>query len=250
MDNNNIPQENNTRTNIIQMIFERRYDLKTLIFSLIFYGSFIIISIITAINGLQFCDYNDFSKLIVVYIVVRVIDVGLHIIKYILQQTNTPENRTYGFICFVTNTFDMVITTILFFSIVVNNPNCTNNIVRIIFSIFCSIKFVTLYFPLLLVLFLCCCSCIARPILRYLIFINSTNNGVEESVIMNITERVVTNDDIINTCSVCLANYDIGETLKHLPCNHEFHKDCISPWLRMNKTCPLCRQDVTNNSQI
>ncbi|KAJ4849495.1 hypothetical protein Tsubulata_005807 [Turnera subulata] len=45
-----------------------------------------------------------------------------------------------------------------------------------------------------------------------------------------------------NTCPICLAEYQPKETLRTIPeCSHYFHADCIDAWLRMNATCPLCR---------
>ncbi|GAB9467985.1 hypothetical protein Gpo141_00005313 [Globisporangium polare] len=31
-----------------------------------------------------------------------------------------------------------------------------------------------------------------------------------------------------------------------LPCGHQFHEDCVIPWLCASVTCPLCRQAVTH----
>ena len=46
-------------------------------------------------------------------------------------------------------------------------------------------------------------------------------------------------------CSICLADYEEHDMLKRLPgCRHHFHTHCIDPWLKKNKTCPLCKQDV------
>ncbi|KAH9605338.1 hypothetical protein KSS87_009272 [Heliosperma pusillum] len=43
-------------------------------------------------------------------------------------------------------------------------------------------------------------------------------------------------------CPICLSEYQPKETLRSIPeCNHFFHADCIDEWLRMNVTCPLCR---------
>ncbi|GLT49063.1 hypothetical protein SLA2020_226460 [Shorea laevis] len=45
-----------------------------------------------------------------------------------------------------------------------------------------------------------------------------------------------------NTCSICLSEYQPKEALRTIPeCKHYFHADCIDEWLRMNTTCPLCR---------
>ncbi|KAJ9148066.1 hypothetical protein P3X46_030161 [Hevea brasiliensis] len=45
-----------------------------------------------------------------------------------------------------------------------------------------------------------------------------------------------------STCPICLSEYQPKETLRTIPeCNHYFHADCIDEWLKMNPTCPLCR---------
>ncbi|KAI3952431.1 hypothetical protein MKX01_005298 [Papaver californicum] len=49
-------------------------------------------------------------------------------------------------------------------------------------------------------------------------------------------------------CSVCLSEFDEGETLRLLPkCNHAFHLPCIDTWLRNHKNCPLCRAPIVSN---
>ncbi|KAK4262898.1 hypothetical protein QN277_028393 [Acacia crassicarpa] len=49
-----------------------------------------------------------------------------------------------------------------------------------------------------------------------------------------------------NTCSICLSEYEPKETLRTIPdCNHYFHAHCIDEWLRMNATCPVCRNSPT-----
>ncbi|XWS38234.1 hypothetical protein CRYUN_Cryun19dG0113400 [Craigia yunnanensis] len=45
-----------------------------------------------------------------------------------------------------------------------------------------------------------------------------------------------------NTCPICLCDYQAKETLRTIPdCNHYFHAPCIDEWLKLNATCPLCR---------
>ncbi|KAF3571653.1 hypothetical protein F2Q69_00061916 [Brassica cretica] len=43
------------------------------------------------------------------------------------------------------------------------------------------------------------------------------------------------------TCSVCLEQVTVGEVVRTLPCLHQFHADCIDPWLRQQGTCPVCK---------
>jgi len=45
-------------------------------------------------------------------------------------------------------------------------------------------------------------------------------------------------------CAVCLSDFHEGEMLRRLPCNHSFHTSCVDKWLKQNKRCPLCVQDV------
>jgi hypothetical protein len=53
-----------------------------------------------------------------------------------------------------------------------------------------------------------------------------------------------------NCCSVCLEEYEGGETLKLLPCKHAFHEECVLPWLtKQHSNCPLCKSDVLTASE-
>ncbi|KAF2368872.1 Zinc finger RING-type [Trinorchestia longiramus] len=45
-------------------------------------------------------------------------------------------------------------------------------------------------------------------------------------------------------CAVCLEAYSAGDTVRVLPCRHEFHKACVDPWLLDHRTCPMCKMDI------
>ena len=46
-------------------------------------------------------------------------------------------------------------------------------------------------------------------------------------------------------CSICTDDFETGQDLRVLPCDHKFHPACIDPWLlNVSSTCPLCRVDL------
>uniref|UniRef100_A0A672S3K8 Ring finger protein 215 n=1 Tax=Sinocyclocheilus grahami TaxID=75366 RepID=A0A672S3K8_SINGR len=47
-----------------------------------------------------------------------------------------------------------------------------------------------------------------------------------------------------DSCAVCLEQYNNNQCLRVLPCLHEFHRDCVDPWLLLQQTCPLCKRSV------
>ena len=44
------------------------------------------------------------------------------------------------------------------------------------------------------------------------------------------------------SCNVCLCDFELGDRLRKLKCNHEFHIHCIDKWLSNNITCPVCKE--------
>ncbi|KAF9975631.1 hypothetical protein BGZ73_000645 [Actinomortierella ambigua] len=49
---------------------------------------------------------------------------------------------------------------------------------------------------------------------------------------------------ISSRCSICLCEYEDEEELRHMPCNHFFHRECLDEWLKLKRTCPLCKYDI------
>ncbi|XP_019453130.1 PREDICTED: uncharacterized protein LOC109354829 isoform X1 [Lupinus angustifolius] len=46
-------------------------------------------------------------------------------------------------------------------------------------------------------------------------------------------------------CYICLAEYEEGDQIRVLPCNHEYHMICVDKWLKeIHGVCPLCRGNV------
>lgn len=46
-------------------------------------------------------------------------------------------------------------------------------------------------------------------------------------------------------CYICLVEYEEGDSVRILPCHHEFHRTCVDKWLKeIHRVCPLCRGDI------
>jgi hypothetical protein len=59
-------------------------------------------------------------------------------------------------------------------------------------------------------------------------------------IVLGESKRLPKVDDA--TCAICLSEYEPKETLRTIPqCQHCFHADCIDEWLKLNGTCPVCR---------
>jgi Ring finger domain len=56
-------------------------------------------------------------------------------------------------------------------------------------------------------------------------------------------------DEQSKSCSICLSDYEIGDTLIILPnCLHRGCERCFSKWLAEKSTCPLCRESAIPRS--
>nr|XP_028565355.1 RING finger protein 215 isoform X2 [Podarcis muralis] len=51
----------------------------------------------------------------------------------------------------------------------------------------------------------------------------------------------------IDSCAICLDRFHKNQCLRVLPCLHEFHRDCVDPWLLLQQTCPLCKHNILGN---
>lgn len=50
-----------------------------------------------------------------------------------------------------------------------------------------------------------------------------------------------------DSCVICRLDYEDGDGLTTLPCNHAYHSDCINNWLKINKACPICSTEVSTS---
>ena len=45
-------------------------------------------------------------------------------------------------------------------------------------------------------------------------------------------------------CAICRMEFEPDDVMRVLPCGHAEHAECLDQWLLINRSCPLCQQDV------
>eukprot|EP00804_Cyclotella_cryptica_P006232 CCRYP_020769-RA/>CCRYP_020769-RA protein AED:0.14 eAED:0.14 QI:1059/1/1/1/0.75/0.8/5/231/868 len=79
--------------------------------------------------------------------------------------------------------------------------------------------------------------------------------GLHPQIISTIPEKIYSSNENNNSsvedeskeddcCPICLVDYEDGDTLRVLPCNHYMHKTCVDAWLINNPSCPSCRHSL------
>nr|KYP45679.1 RING finger protein 44 [Cajanus cajan] len=49
----------------------------------------------------------------------------------------------------------------------------------------------------------------------------------------------------IDRCVICQVEYEEGESLVAIQCEHPYHTDCITKWLQIKKVCPICNTEIS-----
>ena len=66
--------------------------------------------------------------------------------------------------------------------------------------------------------------------------------------VMYVRKRVGAECDTSDECAICFGPYIVGTYRSHLPCGHMFHQKCMTRWLGVKQTCPLCRLKLNESS--
>ncbi|KAL9543515.1 hypothetical protein MBANPS3_008074 [Mucor bainieri] len=74
--------------------------------------------------------------------------------------------------------------------------------------------------------------------------------GASDAEIAGLDRRILGqhDPDCGTECAICTELFEMMELAK-LPCNHEYHSECILYWLKLNSSCPMCRQSISDPEQ-
>ncbi|KAK6934095.1 Zinc finger, RING-type [Dillenia turbinata] len=85
----------------------------------------------------------------------------------------------------------------------------------------------------------------SRPSMSSIGAIPAPNEVVESLPLKCYTKVQKNQNEEAAQCYICLVEYDEGDSMRVLPCHHEFHRTCIDKWLKeIHRVCPLCRRDI------
>jgi len=70
-----------------------------------------------------------------------------------------------------------------------------------------------------------------------------------DNAISNLKNTKFHSDHLSKECTICQDEYKNEETLLEMPCEHDFHEECLVNWLKLHNTCPICRKPVETNSE-
>ncbi|PIN20183.1 hypothetical protein CDL12_07145 [Handroanthus impetiginosus] len=139
------------------------------------------------------------------------------------------------------------------------------------YAIAIALGFLVLFSTVLLASYICCRSVAARRrrqnqnpnannsnensvYLPRIIFVAEDDENEAQNVVVGLDQVVINsypkfaftkrngNGESDTVCSICLCEYRESEMLRMLPdCRHYFHLMCVDAWLKLNASCPVCR---------
>ncbi|CAI9753381.1 unnamed protein product [Fraxinus pennsylvanica] len=65
-----------------------------------------------------------------------------------------------------------------------------------------------------------------------------------KEAVEGLENRVIGKEGASLACAICKGSLNVGDMVKKLPCGHEYHGDCIMPWLVSRNSCPICRFEL------
>ncbi|KAK3684330.1 hypothetical protein B0T22DRAFT_274688 [Podospora appendiculata] len=71
----------------------------------------------------------------------------------------------------------------------------------------------------------------------------ASQSAIDKLQVKEVDEKML-GADVNARCVICVDDMAVGEKAAVLPCNHFFHSECVTPWLKQHNTCPVCRKPI------
>ena len=72
--------------------------------------------------------------------------------------------------------------------------------------------------------------------------------AAKSAVVALQTVKIASESEVV-VCAICKDLVGFGDVAKRLPCGHEYHGDCIVPWLGSRNSCPVCRFELPTDDK-
>eukprot|EP00474_Spongospora_subterranea_P009475 CRZ09933.1 hypothetical protein [Spongospora subterranea] len=73
---------------------------------------------------------------------------------------------------------------------------------------------------------------------------------MSSSFVSRLPRRRVAPGDQHDRCAICMCDYELGDEVVQLPCNHQFGRACFEEWAQVKRQCALCRHDITQPIRV
>lgn len=166
-----------------------------------------------------------------------------HILEYMINSTDYPILYFLRYVSYFTSVGLLISGSILFY-----NPGseCHNKSPYLdkLGIIVVSVNWLLMCMPMVL----CLVTCICFPCIVFLVLKFGDRQGASETDLSLLPIKKCT--EVIDgmSCCICAEDYKIGDNIKTLHCNHEFHATCVDQWLKINPSCPYCRASILDNN--
>eukprot|EP00005_Dracoamoeba_jomungandri_P003668 CAMPEP_0174253686 /NCGR_PEP_ID=MMETSP0439-20130205/3054_1 /TAXON_ID=0 /ORGANISM="Stereomyxa ramosa, Strain Chinc5" /LENGTH=176 /DNA_ID=CAMNT_0015334849 /DNA_START=307 /DNA_END=837 /DNA_ORIENTATION=+ len=86
------------------------------------------------------------------------------------------------------------------------------------------------------------------------LFENARGQGAppaSDNAIKALEKKIITSKEVEKTedCPICKDDFVLDEEVIEMGCSHRFHPDCLTRWLKMRNTCPVCRYEIESATE-
>lgn len=67
---------------------------------------------------------------------------------------------------------------------------------------------------------------------------------IQHLPITQYTDENFQSKKVPSECDICMNDFVNGDSIRYLPCMHQYHVHCVDNWLMRSLTCPSCCEPV------